>query len=986
VTGPYRLPKGGLIDRDKPLSFTFDKARLGGFAGDTLASALLANGARVVGRSFKYHRPRGVMTAGPEEPNALVELRSGARREPNTKATTSELFDGLEASSQNRWPSLRFDIGAATRLLGPAAAAGFYYKTFMWPAAFWEKVYEPAIRRAAGLGRAAGTEDPDTYEQAFAFCDVLVIGSGPAGLMAAMAAGRSGARVILAEEDFLTGGRLNAESVEVDGKPGAGWASWATAELAAIPSVRIMRRTAIVGVYDGNEYVAVERVGDHLAEQRPGRPRQRLWRITARTCVLATGAVERPIVFAGNDRPGVMLASAVRTYLHRFGVAPGRKVALFGANDDIWHTAAALDAAGVEIAGIVDARPDVAADVAALGAGKPVYTGAHVVAAHGGYGLKQIRLTTSQGTQTLEADALAVSGGWTPQIGLATHLGAPGVWSATHMSFLPPAELPPGMHVAGAVNGAATTAAALREGAAAGAAAATAAGFHGKTPPVPSADDGAHAAAPLWHVAGSRGKAFVDFQNDVTASDIALGAREGFTAPEHLKRYTTLGMATDQGRTASVNGVAILADLTGRSLGEIGPTRARPPERPVSFGALAGIHRGRHFKPARLTPSHGWAREQNAVFVEAGPWMRAQYFPRAGEKTWLETVTREARAVRDSVGICDVSTLGKIALFGRDVGPFLDRIYANTVSTLPVGRARYGLMLREDGFVMDDGTTARLGDDEWIMTTTTANAAKVMQHLEHARQVTWPGLDVRLASVTEQWAQYAVAGPRSRELLSRILGDVSDATLPYLGCRRYDIGGIEARLFRISFSGERAYEIAVPAQYGDALMRLLMQEGAGMDVVPYGTEALGVLRIEKGHAAGNELNGQTTAGDLGLGRMVSRKKDFIGRLMAQRPALTDPHRPVLMGFRPVDRSKRIRAGSHFLRLAAPAIAANDEGYMTSAAFSPACGHWIGLGLIRDGRQRIGERVRAFDAMQGGDAEVEICDPVFVDPEGTRLHG
>jgi sarcosine oxidase subunit alpha len=975
---------GGLVDRSRPLSFSFDKNAFAGCSGDTLASALLANGARVVGRSFKYHRPRGVMTAGPEEPNALVELRSGARREPNTKATAIELFDGLDAYSQNRWPSLRFDVGVAMRLLGPAAAAGFYYKTFMWPSAFWEKVYEPAIRRAAGLGRASRVEDQDTYEHAFAFCDVLVVGSGPAGLMAAMAAGQTGARVILAEEDFVTGGRLNADAGEVDGRPGHDWAAWATSLLAALPSVRIMRRTAVVGVFDGREYAAVERVADHLREPLPGQPRQRLWRILARTSVLATGAVERPIALPGNDKPGVMLASAVRTYVNRFGVAAGRRVALFGGNDDIWRTAAALAGAGVEVVAIVDARNDVAAGVRKHGEGLPAFTAARVVAVEGGYGVTRIRIATPKGALTLAADSLAISGGWTPQIGLTTHLGGKPVWSGADAAFLPPSECPPGMHVAGAAKGAVTTARALQEGAAAGAAAAVAAGFRTMTLAVPVADDTAIAAAPLWHIAESRGKAFVDLQNDVTADDIVLAAREGFTAPEHLKRYTTLGMATDQGRSSSTNGIAILAALTGRDLGEIGSPRARPPERPVSFGVLAGIHRGRHFKPARLTPSHGWAKELGAVFVEAGPWRRAQYFPRAGE-TWLDAVTREARAVRETVGVCDVSTLGKIALFGRGVGDFLDRVYANTFSTLPVGQARYGLMLREDGFVMDDGTAARLGDAEWIMTTTTANAAKVMQHLEHARQVIWPGADVRLCPVTEQWAQYAVAGPRSRDLLARILGDGSDAALPYLGCRRYDIDGIEARVFRISFSGELAYEIAVPAQYGNALIRLLMREGSDLGVTPYGTEALGVLRIEKGHAAGNELNGQTTAGDLGLGRMLSHKKDFIGRIMAERPALIDPHRAVLMGVRPVDRAKRIRAGAHFLRLAAPATAVNDEGYLTSTAFSPACGHWIGLGFIRDGRERIGERIRAFDAMQGGDAEVEICDPAFVDPQGLRLH-
>jgi sarcosine oxidase subunit alpha len=983
---PFRLTTGGAIDRARTLAFRFDGKALTGHPGDTLASALLANGTRVIGRSFKYHRPRGLVTAGPEEPNGLVELRSGAHREPNTKATTAELFEGLEAASQNRWPSLRFDIGAATRLAGPAASAGFYYKTFMWPAAFWEKVYEPLIRRAAGLGRASGAEDPDSYEKAFAFCDVLVIGGGPAGLMAALAAGRSGARVILCDEDFVLGGRLNAERSEVGDRPGAAWAAASAAELEALPNVRLLRRAAVLGVYDGGTYAALERVADHLATAPFGHPRQRLWRIVAKAAVLASGAVERPIVFGGNDKPGILLAGAVRTYLNRYAVAPGRRVALFANNDDAWTTAADLCAAGVEIAAVIDSRTAVADGIRAKAGNARIELGARVADAKGGFGLTALTLATPNGRVTLPADALAVSGGWNPQLGLTTHLGGRPIWSEPHAAFLPPADLPPGLAVAGAANGAMTTAEALAEGAAKGAAAAAACGFNAATVTLPRCSDESFAVAPLWHVAESRTKAFVDFQNDVTASDVALSVREGFRSVEHLKRYTTLGMATDQGRTSNVNGLAMLAALTGQAIADTGATRARPPERPVALGALAGLHRGKHLKPARQTPAHRWAAGQGAVFIESGPWLRAQWFPRPGEQTWLDSVSREAAAVRSAVGVCDVSTLGKIALFGRDVGAFLDRVYCNTFSTLPVGKLRYGLMLREDGFVMDDGTTARLTEDEWVMSTTTANAGKVMQHLEFARQVLWPELDVRLASVTEHWAQFAVAGPNARALLERLLGDVSDAAVPHLAVRTYALGNVPVRLFRLSFSGERAYEIAVPAQYGEALAHELMRAGADLGVTPYGTEALGVLRVEKGHVAGNELNGQTTARDLGLARMMATKKDYIGRVLADRPALIDPDRPMLAGFLAVDPAKRLRAGAHFLKRGAAETPENDEGYMTSVAFSPALGRWIGLGLLRRGPERIGERIRAYDRMQGGDCEVEVCHPVFVDPEGTRLHG
>ena len=984
TSGEKMRVHNGLINNADPCEFTFNKQRFTGRNGDTLASALLANDKHLVARSFKYHRPRGIFSAGSEEPNALVELRTGAHREPNTRATTIELFDGLEASSQNHIGPLKFDVMAINDRLSAFLGAGFYYKTFMWPKSFWEKVYEPAIRAAAGLGKLPMQEDPDAYDKGFLHTDLLIIGTGATGLIAALTAGRAGHRVIVTEEDFLAGGRLNHEQATIDSQPGSAWAIQCLEELASLPNVRVFTRTTVFGSYDHGVYGALQRTTDHLAHSG-GKPRQILWRIYSKQTLLCSGSTERPIVFPDNDRPGIMLAGAVRTYLHRFGVAAGRQVAIFTNNDDGWRTARDLLAAGIEVSAVVDTRTGKAPfeldDVR-------VFMDSQVVSTSGRLTLQSITLSTGD---IINCDCLAVSGGWSPNVHLSCHQRGRPIWQEDIAAFVPGDDLPIGMRVAGAANGQLTLAQCLSSGHSAALEILNAAGNTSSPTPIPLVDDSEQSSiSAFWHVSGGKGRAWVDQQNDVTTKDLMLAHSDGFRSVEHAKRYTTLGMATDQGKTSNVLGLAIMAEITQQSIPDTGTTIFRPPYTPVPIGALAGRARGKHFRPTRLTPSHGWATEHGAEFVEVGQWLRAQWFVRPGEAHWRDSVDREVRQTRASVGICDVSSLGKIDVQGRDAAVFLDFVYANTISTLKTGRVRYGLMLREDGFVMDDGTCARLAEHHYLISTTTANAGLVMRHMEFCRQCLFPDKDIHLVSATDQWAQFAVAGPNSRDLLKQLLDasfDLSNDAFPFMGCADLTIcNGTQARLFRISFSGELAYELAVPARYSHALMQRLMEAGKAYDVVPYGTEALGVMRIEKGHAAGNELNGQTTADNLGLGRMVSRKKDCIGNTLSLRPAMNRNDALRLVGFRPVDNSLSLRAGAHFIAKGVTPSLRNDEGWMTSVAYSPTMEGFIGLGFINNGHERLGETVMAVDPLHGEAIEVTIQSPHFVDPEGARLHG
>jgi len=995
----FRLAEGGRIDREQSVNFEFNGKSYSGFSGDTLASALLANGIHMIGRSWKYHRPRGILSAGAEEPNAIFQLEKGEYTVPNARGTQVELYNNLTASSVNCWPSLDFDLMSINSKFSRMMPAGFYYKTFMWPKAMWMK-YEHFIRKASGLGESPRQNDPDRYEHAHAHCDLLVIGGGVAGLTAALAAGRAGARVMLVDEQGEFGGLTLNSHAQIDGETATQWIADTVSELQAMSEVTLLNRGTAFGYHDYNFVTVNQRLTDHLpiAERKSGR--EKVWQIRAHQVVLAAGASERPIVFANNDRPGIMLASAVSTYVNRYAVKPGNRVLIFTNNDSAYQTALDCKAAGIEIAAVVDSRVQSGSELAntVRSAGIEVMNGSAVVDTAGGKHVKSVQVmnlsadgkSVSGSAKTLNCDLLAVSGGWSPVVHLSSQSGAKAIWNDEQAMFLPGTPTQAQVSV-GACNGTLDLMNNLQQSTMAGNTAAKACGFDAEMSTPVTDTVKSEAIMPLWqvpstHPSGRGPKAFIDMQNDVGAADIALAAREGFHSVEHVKRYTAMGFGTDQGKLGNINGMAILAETLGQSIAETGTTTYRPNYTPVTFGSIAGQNLGdKLFEPVRKTAIHAWHEENGAEFENVGQWKRPWYYPKNGE-TLDEAVNRECLATRESVGILDASTLGKIEIVGRDAAEILEMIYTNNWLKLPVGKARYGFMLGEDGMVMDDGVTIRIDENHFYMHTTTGGAAGVLAWMERWLQTEWPEMEVFLTSVTDHFATAAVVGPNSRKVVSAVCEgiDFSADNFKFMDSRVGKIGDVECRVNRISFSGELAYEVNVPANFGRYMWEELMQAGEAYNITPYGTETMHVLRAEKGYViVGQDTDGSVTVEDLGLGWALSKTKtDYIGKRSFTRPDTSRKDRKQLVGLVTEDPNTVIPEGAQLVNDPRAPKPVPMVGHVSSSYYSACCGHSIAMALVKGGHHKMGETVYAPLA-SGKVIKATITDTNFYDKEGAK---
>ena len=992
----YRLDKIGLIDRNKKISFKFNGKKYFGYEGDTLASALIANGVHLVGRSFKYHRPRGFFGAGVDEPYAIVQLYRNGETDPNCRATEQELFEGLEAKSVNCWPSVNFDIGAINNFLNRFFPAGFYYKTFMWPKSFWYKVYEPFIRKAAGFGVASTKHDQERYEHKYEYCDLLVAGSGPSGLASAYAAAKNGARVILAEDKARFGGSLLTSEVSIGNQSGKDWSEKIIAELKEMSNVIVKNRSQVFGYYDHNMLVMSERISDHLPRTKKYTPKQRLWYIRAKEVVISSGSIERPIVFGNNDTPGVVLASAAREYLKVYGVLVGKKPLIFTNNDSAYETAIEFKKNGI-LPIILDSRTNPISEIVseAKNMGIDIRFSHVVVAAKGYKKVKSAEIAKiSENKKNLEeiknitCDCICVSGFWTPTIHLASQSGNKTKFNNDIDAFVPN-KSKQNETTLGSANGIFTLEETLKKSFESGYEISKKITNNENKVTIPQVAEKKHTTHDkFWCVPLPKGKTykrFLDFQNDVAVSDVELALREGYRSIEHVKRYTTLGMATDQGKTSNLNGLQLVSSIENKIVPSVGHTTFRPPYTPVTIGAIVGREIGKHSKPTRKSPMHSWHEKHNAVFVDAGVWLRPRYY-KQGNEGLFEASKREAENVRKNVGVCDVTTLGKIDIKGPDAAEFLNRVYTNAWLKLPVGKARYGLMLREDGIVMDDGTTTRISENHYHMTTTTAQAANVLSHLEYYLQIVWPELNVNVVSTTEQWAGAAIAGPNSRKLLKKLFPktDVSNETLPFMGYVEGNLFGFHARIFRISFSGELAYEVNVESDNGNFMWEKIIEVGKEFEIQPYGTEALSTLRIEMGHVAGSELDGRTIPYDNGLQGLISKKKDFIGKRSLNRSSFIAEDRQKVVGVVPIDKKTSIPEGSHLVKDANAKLPNPKLGHISASCWSVEYNNPFSLAILKDGKNMIGKKLFALSPLKNKSIPVEIVSSHYVDPKGERV--